>query len=212
MLLSRSAIDAIKLVTVSVIIFSAFTALAAFAQSSGAHPNHPQLPQSQRQSTQPAPESPPDVNRPPRTVHRIGTAISPPRNSVSIKSTDAGVIHRQPAASGCINCGVIDFVNKIGQGPGLNAIAGGVVAGTIAREIIRQNPYPQGTNYPGFPGVVDGTHSQYSGNTPQPHDQYQIGITMQDGRQAIIALPNAANFHQGDRVRLVDGVLVPDNQ
>ncbi|UJP00520.1 MAG: hypothetical protein LZF64_01665, partial [Nitrosomonas sp.] len=114
---------------------------------------------------------------------------------------------RQPAASGCINCGVINSINRIiGQGPGLNAVAGGVVAGTVAREIIHQNPYPHDTNYP---GAVNGAHM---GNTTQPHDQYQVGITMNDGRQAIIALPDAANFHQGDRIRLVDGVLVPDRQ
>ena len=201
MLISRVVLNTVKRLIGSAIIFSVCVPAVALAQSTAAEQNHPQL-----QSTQPLPESPPDVNRPPRTIHRIGTAISAPRNSVSIKSTDAGIIPRQPAASGCINCGIIDFVNRIGQGPGLNAIAGGVIAGTVAREIIRQSPYPHGANYP---GAMDGTHP---GNTAQPHDQYQVGITMNDGRQAIIALPDAANFHQGDRIRLVDGVLVPDRQ
>lgn len=204
MLTSRSALNTVKQLIGSAIIFSVCVPAIASAQSTAAEQNHPQL-QSQRPATQP-PEIPPEVNRPPRTVHRIGTAIGAPRNSVSIKSTDAGAIPRQPAASGCINCGVINFVNRIGQGPGLNAIAGGVVAGTVAREIIRQNPYPHETNYP---GAVNGAHM---GDTTQPHDQYQVGITMNDGRQAIIALPDAANFHQGDRIRLVDGVLVPDRQ
>ncbi|MBK7493660.1 MAG: hypothetical protein KBF68_07645 [Nitrosomonas sp.] len=204
MLTSRSVLNAIKGLIGSAIIFSVCAPAIAFAQSTATEQNHPQL-QSQYPATQP-PETPPDVNRPPRTIHRIGTAIGAPRNSVSIKSTDAGVIPRQPSTAGCINCGVINSINRIGQGPGLNAIAGGIVAGTVAREIIRQNPYPPGTNYP---GAVDGVHA---GNTPQPHDQYQVGITMNDGRQAIIALPDAANFHQGDRVRLVDGVLVPDSQ
>ena len=205
MLNSRSVLNTVKGLIGSAIIFSVCVPAVVLAQSTALEQNHPPL-QSQRLTTQPPPESPPDVNRPPRTIHRIGTAIGAPRNSVSIKSTDAGVIPRQPATAGCINCGVINSINRIGQGPGLNAIAGGIVAGTVAREIIRQNPYPPGTNYP---GAVDGVHA---GNTPQPHDQYQVGITMNDGRQAIIALPDAANFHQGDRVRLVDGVLVPDRQ
>ena len=204
MLTSRSVLNAIKGLIGSTLIFSVCAPAIVFAQSTATEQNHPQL-QSQHPATQ-SPETPPDVNRPPRTIHRIGTAIAPPRNSVSIKSTDAGVIPRQPSTAGCINCGVINSINRIGQGPGLNAIAGGIVAGTVAREIIRQNPYPPGTHYP---GAVDGVHA---GNTPQPHDQYQVGITMNDGRQAIIALPDAANFHQGDRVRLVDGVLVPDRQ
>ncbi|MDV6341955.1 hypothetical protein R2103_09295 [Nitrosomonas sp. Is24] len=202
MLSSRSVLNTVKRLIGSAILFSVCVPAVVLAQSTAAEQNDPQ--QSQRLTTQPPPESPPDVNRPPRTIHRIGTAIGAPRNSVSIKSTDAGTIPRQPAASGCINCGVINFVNRIGQGPGLNAIAGGVVAGTVAREIIRQNPYPHDTSYP---GTVDGAHAR---STAQPHDQYQVGITMNDGQQAIIALPNAANFHQGDRIRLVDGVLVPD--
>lgn len=205
MLNSRSALSTAIRVTRSAIIFSVCVPAVTVAQSTAAEQNHPPL-QSQRLTTQPSPESPPDVNRPPRTIHRTGTAIAPPRNSVSIKSTDAGIIPRQPATSGCINCGVINFVNRIGQDPGLNAIAGGVAAGTVAREIIRQNPYPHGTNHP---GIGDGVHT---GSTAQPHDQYQVGITMSDGRQTIIALPDAANFHQGDRIRLVDGVLVPDRQ
>ena len=44
-----------------------------------------------------------------------------------------------------------------------------------------------------------------------PGHPYQIGVTMSDGRQAIIALPDAANFQQGDRVKLIDGVLVLDH-
>lgn len=204
MLSSRSVLNTVKRLIGSAILFSVCVPAVVLAQSTAAEQNDPQ--QSQRLTTQPPPESPPDVNRPPRTIHRIGTAIGAPRNSVSIKSTDAGAIPRQPAASGCINCGVINFVNRIGQGSGLNAIAGGVVAGTVAREIIRQNSYPPRTHYT---GTVGGAHA---GSTAQPHDQYQVGITMNDGRQAIIALPDAANFHQGDRIRLVDGVLVPDRQ
>lgn len=201
---SRSAADAAIRMTVSTIFLTVCATTAAFAQSSGAYQDQRQ--QSQRLTTQPAPESPPDVNRPPRIIHRTGTAIAPPRNSVSIKSTDAGIIPRQQPAAGCSNCGIIDFVNRIGQGPGLNAIAGGVIAGTVAREVMRQNPYPHGT---GNPGAIHGPHA---GGVIQPHEQYQVGITMNDGSQAIIALPDATHFHQGDRVKWVDGVLTLDRQ
>lgn len=203
---SRPAADAAIRITVFTVILTVCATTIASAQSSGADQGQRQPPQSQRLTTQPSPESPPDLNRPPRIIHRTGTAIAPPRNSVSIKSTDAGIIHRQPPASGCSNCGVIDFVNKIGQGPGLNAIAGGVIAGTVAREVMRQNPYPHGT---GNPGAIPGSHA---GGAAQPHDQYQVGITMSDGSQAIIALPDATQFHQGDRVKWVDGALMIDRQ
>ncbi len=198
-------IDLAKLVIVSASISSSFTVDITFAQSPNAdHQNQPPS-NSQNLTHQPAPESPPDLGRPPRTIHRIGTAINTPRNSISIKSTDAGIIPRQPPpTSGCINCGIVDFVNKMGQGNNLNAIASGIVAGTVAREIIR----PHGTNQPDATGHIPGNHG---GNMVNPGHPYQIGVTMSDGRQAIIALPDAANFQQGDRVKLIDGVLVLDH-
>ncbi len=150
-------------------------------------------------------ETPSGVNRPPRVIHRVGTAIPAPRNSVSIKSTDAGYIPRQPAVSGCINCGIIDFIQRSTSGNVLNAITSGVVAGTIAREVNRQLPYP------------GSSHPQYgTGIVPMPSDgniatnPYQVGITLHDGSQAIIALPDVSHLQQGDRVQLIDGAIVID--
>jgi hypothetical protein len=208
MFTKHSAANSAKLVLVSAIILGGISATGACAQSANAdQQSHQQLQRSQSLTTQPLAESPPDLNRPPRIIHRTGTAIGAPRNSISIKSTDAGIIHRQSSASGCINCGIINFVNKIGRDGNLNAIASGVAAGTIAREIIRQTPHPHGADHHGAGG---GIHGHYGANTTHPGDRYHIGITMNDGRQAIIALPDAADFHQGDSVKLIDGVLVLD--
>ena len=196
-------IHVIDLAKLAIAASSMVAASITYAQSP--NPDHSNQPPSRQQNltTQPAHESPPGLSRPPRTIHRSGTAISTPRNSISIKSTDAGIIHRQPPTSGCINCGIIDFVNRIGQGNSLNAIASGVVAGTVAREII----HPHGTSRP---DTMGGAHGDHGDNMANPNNPYHIGITMNDGRQAIIALPDAANFHQGDRVKLIDGVLVLD--
>lgn len=91
----------------------------------------------------------------------------------------------------------------------MNAITGGIVAGTVAREIIRQTPHPHNPDYPQAPG--DDYYNQ-GGNIIYPGNQYQINITMDDGRQAIIALPEEASFQQGDRVKWVDGALILDRQ
>lgn len=185
-----------KQITSTIIILSIITVNSAFAQSS---------------SSIQAPSSPPDLNNSPRTIHRTGTAIGA-RNSISIKSTDAGIIHRQPPASGCTNCGVIDSINKLGQGSGLNAIAGGVIAGTIAREVMRHNaPHAHGSAHPNHSTALHGVPGDHGHTMTNPAGQYNIGITMNDGSQAVITLPNAANFQQGDRVKLIDGALVPDH-
>ncbi len=190
----------------SIIICSLFVVNMTYAQPTQTNNSYPH-PNTPNPTTSSLPENPPDLNRLPRSIHRTGTAIGA-RNSISIKSTDAGIIHRQPTASGCINCGVIDFINKVSQGGGLNAIANGVVTGTVAREIARYAHYPHDTNY--HPIMPGGAQNHDGGYITQPSNQYNIGVTMKDGSQAIITLPDAANFHQGDKVKLIDGMLVPD--
>lgn len=212
MLKIRSVVNPTKAAIVVAIIFSILVANSAFSQSSDTTQSYQQPSEPNHPTTRPLPENPSDLNKQPRKIQRIGTAIPAPRNSVSIKSTDAGAIHRPPPAPGCPNCGVIDFVNKLGQGPGLNAIAGGVVAGTIAREIIRQTPHAHGAIHPNAVGGISGGYGGNVNHPGQPDNPYQVGVTMSDGSQAIIALPDASNLQQGDRIQFIDGVLVLDRQ
>ncbi|SNX59953.1 hypothetical protein SAMN06296273_1404 [Nitrosomonas ureae] len=191
------------------LVLGAFHASFTFSQMTDNEHNHSLPPKTQNLTTQSLPPNTPLDSKPPRTIHRTGTAISAPRNSISIKSTDAGAIRRQSPVSGCTNCGIIHSINKIGQGFGMNAIAGGIIAGTVAREITRQIPHPHNPDYPQTP--IDNYYNQ-EGNIIYPGNQYQINITMDDGRQAIIALPEGASFQQGDRVRWVDGALILDRQ
>lgn len=212
MLNIRSVVDLAKPVILAAGIFSILAANSAFAQSSHTTQSYQQPSEPHNMTTRPLPENSSDLNKQPRKIHRIGTAIPAPRSSISIKSTDAGAIRRPSPAPGCPNCGIIDFVNKLGQGPGLNAIAGGVVAGTVAREVIRQTPHAQGTIHPNTVGGISGGYGGNMGHPGHPDNPYQIGITMSDGSQAIIALPDASNLQQGDRIQLIDGVLVLDRQ
>lgn len=206
---SHSTVDLAKPFFLIAIIFSILAVNSTFAQSTPTTQSSQQPSEPHNPITRSLPENPSDLNKQPRKIHRIGTAIPAPQNSISIKSTDAGAIRRQPSVSGCSNCGIVDFVNKIGQGPGLNAIAGGIVAGTVAREVIRQTPYPHNINHPNTMGGIPGG---YGGNVAHPGNPYQVGITMSDGSQAIIALPAASHLQQGDRIQLIDGVVVLDRQ
>jgi len=163
-------------------------------------------------SIAPKPGIKPNTEMPVRTMQRIGTAINGARNSVSIKSTDAGIIHRPaapsaplspmpplpPMGSNCSNCGIIDFI----QGNALNAMASGVIAGTIARKIGEHGAYPNTYNAP----------AGHGGNTHRGHHQqhYQVGVTMQDGSQQIITVPDISGLQRGGIIQLKDGVLIPE--
>ncbi|MBX3640259.1 MAG: hypothetical protein KF888_07070 [Nitrosomonas sp.] len=197
---------------ISMVIF--FASQHTAAQSGDIHTHH-ESPQQQTHATSSLPPRPgikPGPYMPIRTMQRTGTAIVGARNSVSIKSTDAGIIHR-PAApsvplsplpqsgSNCMNCGVIDFIN-IAQGNAINAMASGIIAGTIARKIGEHGAHPHVNHTPG----------RRNGHSNQGHQQhYHVGVTMQDGSQQIIMVPDITGLHRGDIIQLKDGVLTPES-
>lgn len=194
---------------ISMVIF--FASQHAAAQSGDAH-TQGKLPQQQTLSTSSLPPMPgikPDPHMPVRTMQRTGTAIVGARNSVSIKSTDAGIVHRPAAPSAplsplpqsgasCINCGIIDFIN-IAQGNAINAMASGIIAGTIARKIGEHGAHPQ----------TDHTSGKHP-HQEHHHQHYHVGVTMQDGSRQVIMVPDITGLHRGDIIQLKDGVLTPE--
>ena len=204
----HSAVDLAKLAISITIILHILIANIIFAEELDSH--HPQSSKSEDQATQSLLDSQTDSQRAPKIIHRIGTSTGKAKNNVSIKSTDAGLIHRQPRVSGCINCDVIDFVNKIGQGRSLNTIANGIVAGAVAGEVIRQIPYPYVPNYPTVLGTIS---SGQTGNIVYPASQHYIDVTTSDDERTIITLPDASpHIQRGDRFKLIEGPLAVDHQ
>ncbi|MCW5608362.1 MAG: hypothetical protein KIT26_09945 [Nitrosomonas sp.] len=211
MLFSNDKACPIPAALISMVIF--FASQHTAAQSGDIH-THNESPQQQTHATSSLPPRPgikPDSHMPVRTMQRTGTAIIGARNSISIKSTDAGIIHR-PAApsvplsplpqsgSSCINCGIIDFIN-IAQGNAINAMANGIVAGTIARKIGEHGAHPHTDHTPG-------RHAHQGQGQGQQH--YHVGVTMQDGSRQIIMVPDITGLHRGDFIQLKNGVLTPE--
>ncbi len=130
-----------------------FVSDQVLAQSAQTNTQLNYMPQPGVQLPIPSPESQSGFNTPPRRMERTGTAINGARNSVSIKSTDAGIIHYPPAVSAiprpqhdlsamhrhsqsnCINCGTIDFIRIIDQERLFDAVTSGVIAGTVIRKM-----------------------------------------------------------------------------
>jgi len=152
------------------------------------------------------PRPKPEFNIPMRSVNSVSTTFSS-SNSVSIKSTDAGIIPRYRQPSECIDCGIVDFVEP---GYAADIIAGGIISGVIASKIFRREAH----KYP--PTNTDmgrGTYPDHrlNGGRANRMMNYDIGITMDDGTQTIIKQQTAPHFHSGDRVKLIDGVLKLNN-
>lgn len=128
----------------------------------------------------------PDSNIPKRVVDGVDSTFSG-RNSISIRSTDAGImpIYQQP--SECMNCGIVDFFEP---GYAASIISGGIISGVIGSKIFRRETH----KYPG---------RHFNGGLV---NYYDIGIAMDDGTQTIIKQQSAPYFHSGDKLQLNDGV------
>ena len=176
-----------------------------FAQSTYVEQNSPNK---QKHTIIPRPK--PESNMPMRTVNSAGSTFSG-RNSISIKSTDAGIIPRYQHPSECMDCGIVDF---IGPRYAAGIIAGGIISGVIGSKIFRREAH----KYP--PTDTDMGRGRGRGTYPDHHFNggranhmmsYDIGITMDDGTQTIIKQQTAPHFHSGDKVKLIDGVLKLNN-
>jgi hypothetical protein len=158
-----------------------------------------------RQNHTITPRRKPELNMPMRTVNRVGSTF--PGNSVSIKSTDAGIIPRYQQPSECMDCGIVDLV---GPGYAADIISGGIISGVIASKIFRREAHKY---HPTDTGMGRGTYPDNHFNSGRANHMmnYDIGITMDDDTRAIIKQQTTPHFHSGDRVKLIDGVLKLNN-
>ena len=210
--------DSIYIVQITLIIAAIFITAQVMAQSDQS--GESMQSQVATQSHIPKPGFKPEQKFSTRTMQRTGTTIVGARNSVSIKSTDAGIIHYPPpvsatpqayyapshpyvpSVSGCINCGIIDFINAVGQGNALNTMASGIVAGTIARKLAGHGVYAQSNP----PNQGRGEHPEHT----EQHQHYHVGITMHDGSQKILTVPDVSHLHRGDKIQLIEGMIMPE--
>lgn len=147
----------LRCIIISLFLLTQFATTLIRAQTPESYSNSIDINQSQQPATSVLPEQSLEPHKPARKIHRIGTAIPAPPDAVSIKSTEAGAIRRPtPLSSGCINCGTVDFINPSLQGNQLNAIINGVVAGTVAREVIRPGENTHSPQNPHFPRPLHG--------------------------------------------------------
>ncbi len=134
-------------------------------------------------------------------------------NSVRIRSIEAGRIIRPYGQPACVNCGVINYVYPSGHarsgggyGNAMAGIPGGVVAIPLGEDGEGRFIAPIG-------GIL-GSTSPYPNQISQGQAggsvmYYDIGVMLENGTQTVVRQETKPHFNIGERVKLIDGVLLP---
>lgn len=149
-----------------------------------------------------APVAPPTAAQRPRPVHKEPqqVAMADPARPAAGKS-----------AAVCMDCGTIAGVRTVeqaGQSSGVGAVAGGVVGAVLGNQIGSGRGRSLATIAGAAGGAYAGNQIEKSRNKAV---RYEISVRMDDGSTRSVTQDSAPSWREGDRVRLVNGVLSSDS-
>ena len=115
---------------------------------------------------------------------------------------------RARVAQVCGSCGSVISVNAIkhqGEGSGLGAVAGGVVGGVLGNQVGGGRGRTAAT-------VVGAGAGAYAGHQIEKRakstESYSVAVRMDDGSTRSFNYENEPAFRAGDKVKVVEGMLV----
>jgi len=127
--------------------------------------------------------------------------------SIAMLSALLSPAFAQPAAaeSVCRSCGVVEsirFVQKKGEGSGLGAVAGGVLGGVLGHQL----GSGRGNTVATIAGAGAGAYAGHQvERNVKKKSYYAVTLRMDDGEHRTITQGSRPPFHDGDRVKIVDG-------
>lgn len=187
------------------------SAVPAQAPAAGLVPPTPQAAPSQPASSAPQHAAPQhrQAARPVRSTH-IASAPAAPAGAMNAPQTMPEPQPVPQVAPICRECGVVSRVQTIerpvSQGPGIGAIAGGLVGGLLGNQVGGGNGRKAMTVLGAAGGAFAGNHIE---KTTRVEHRDRVEVQFQDGTSQIFNFDNSP-VRQGDRVRVVNGQLVPE--
>jgi len=156
----------------------------------------------------------------------IPTSIGGPSDSPSIAAPErprAGSAREAPAratraareetpvtvvaAQKCVDCGVVQSVREIdakGEGSGLGAVGGAVVGGVLGNQVGGGKNKKILTAVGAVGGAVAGNEIEKRVKSTK---SYEVTVQFDDGTSRVFTEASLPSWHNGDKVRLVNGVL-----
>ena len=107
----------------------------------------------------------------------------------------------------CRDCGRIESVQRIvrdGEGSGVGAVAGGVLGGALGNGVGQGNGRAVATVAGLIGGAMLGNHVEKS---QKQLVSYQTTVRFEDGSSRVFTNSNEPGWHEGERVRVSDGMI-----
>lgn len=143
-------------------------------------------------------------------VAQANSAYAPPPYDAAVPPP--GTPYPPPAApvhKACPNCATVESVRAIqqkGQGSGLGIIAGGLVGGLLGNQVGAGHGRDAAT-------VVGALAGGYAGNevekSKRSTSHYEVIVRFEDGTSQVFKQESAPPWQAGDRVKVVNGEVVP---
>jgi len=134
--------------------------------------------------------------------------ISPAQDQYSTNASTNNNAKATVVAAICGNCGTIVAINAIekkGEGSGLGAIAGGVLGGVLGHQVGGGT----GKDIATIAGAAGGAYAGHQiEKNAKKSKQYDVAVRMEDGSTRNLSLQTEPAYRVGDKVKVVDGVLV----
>lgn len=109
----------------------------------------------------------------------------------------------------CADCAVVESVRAVqkqGEATGLGAVGGGVVGGLLGNQVGKGH----GRDAMTVIGAVGGAYAGHQiEKSARSTTQYQTTVRFEDGSVRTFTSAQAVSWQPGDRVRVVNGQLVP---
>ena len=116
-----------------------------------------------------------------------------------------------PARRTCAECGVIESVREIqhkGEGTGLGAVGGAVVGGLLGNQVGSGRGNTAATVVGAVGGVIAGNEIEKRVKSTR---SYRITVRFDDGSSRVFSESSPPAWRAGDKVRIVDGKIRPNN-
>lgn len=132
-----------------------------------------------------------------------------PAASAQERKTASAQGRRTTVVAECGNCGVVESIRQVevkGQGAGLGMAVGGVAGGLLGNQV----GHGGGRAVATIAGAAGGA---YVGNeiekTSRTQTAYRVTVRMEDGTYRTLTQNSQPGYAVGERVKVVDGAVVP---